>query len=80
MFNDVRCFTLWLQEAVQITYYIHICKQIRTFSVFMIRFSNFSGSGSGFSPDGTKKSDLSEDNLKFMTKDRQKMKKATISY
>ena len=46
------------------------------------------GSGSGFSPDsGTKKnyrkvskSDLSEENLKFMTKDRQKMKKATISY
>ena len=26
------------------------------------------------------KSDLSEENLKFMTKDRQKMKKATISY
>ena len=26
------------------------------------------------------KSDLSEKNLKFMTKDRQKMKKATISY
>ena len=25
-------------------------------------------------------SDLSEENLKFMTKDRQKMKKATISY
>ena len=47
------------------------------------------GSGSAFSPDsGTKKtncrkvskSDLSEENLKFMTKDRQKMKKATISY
>ena len=26
------------------------------------------------------KSDLSEENLKFMTKDRQKMKKTTISY
>ena len=26
------------------------------------------------------KSDLSEENLKIMTKDRQKMKKATISY
>ena len=26
------------------------------------------------------KSDLSEENLKFMTKDRQKMKKATIFY
>ena len=26
------------------------------------------------------KSDLSDENLKFMTKDRQKMKKATISY
>ena len=26
------------------------------------------------------KSELSEENLKFMTKDRQKMKKATISY
>ena len=26
------------------------------------------------------KSDLSEENLKFMTKDRQKMEKATISY
>ena len=26
------------------------------------------------------KSDLSEENLKLMTKDRQKMKKATISY
>ena len=41
-----------------------------------------SGSGSGFCPDpGTKKewrkgskSDLSEENLKIMTKDRQKMK------
>ena len=58
------------------------------FAWIRIRFSNFSGSGSGFSPDsGTKKncrkvskSDLSEENLKFMTKDRQKMKKATISY
>ena len=45
------------------------------------------GSGSGFSPDFGKKEcrkvskrDLSEENLKFMTKDRQKMKKATISY
>ena len=55
-----------------------------------IRFSNFSGSGygSGFNPDsGTKKecrkvskSDLSEDNLKIMTEDRHKTKKATISY
>ena len=26
------------------------------------------------------KSDISEENLKFMTKDRQKMKKTTISY
>ena len=48
--------------------------------------SNLSGSGSGFSPDtGTKKrvsaeSDLPEENLKIMTKDSQKMKKATISY
>ena len=62
------------------------------FAWIRIQFSNFSGSGSGsgsgFSPDsGTKKncrevskSDLSEENLKFMTKDRQKMKKATISY
>ena len=58
------------------------------FAWIRIRFSNFSGSGSGFSPDsGTKKecrkvskSDLSEENLKIMTKDRQKMKKATISY
>ena len=58
-----------------------------------IRFSNFSGSGSGFQifldPDPVSaqileqkkdcrkvsKSDLSEENLKFMTKDRQKMKK-----
>ena len=47
----------------------------------------FSGSGSG-SVSGKilencrkiSKSDLSEENLKFMTKDRQKMKKATISY
>ena len=62
-----------------------------------IRFSNFSGSGSGFQnsldPDldpfsaqilencrKVTKSDLSEENLRFMTKDRQKMKKATISY
>ena len=65
-----------------------------------IRFSHFSGSGSGFhislDPDSdpvsaqilkqkkycrkVSKSDLSEENLKFMTKDRQKMKKATISY
>ena len=52
-----------------------------------IRFSNFSGSGSGFTPDSGKKNcrkvsniDLSEGNLKFMTKERQKMKKATISY
>ena len=51
-----------------------------------IRFSNFSGSGPGFNPDpGTKKecrkgskSELSEENLKIMTKDRQKLKKATI--
>ena len=58
------------------------------FAWIRIRFSNFSGSGSGFSPDsGTKKkcrkvskSDLSEENLKVMTKDRQKMKKANISY
>ena len=60
------------------------------FAWIRIRFSNFSGSGSwsGFSPEsGTEKncrkvskSDLSEENLKFMTKDRQKMKKATISY
>ena len=57
---------------------------------------NFSGSGSGFQisldPDPVSaqmeqkkcrkvsKSDLSEENLKFMTKDRQKMKKATIFY
>ena len=39
------------------------------FAWIRIRFSNFSGSGSG-----------SEENLKFMTKDRQKMKKATITY
>ena len=48
------------------------------------------GSGSGFQifwirfqPRFWKKvskSDVSEENLKFMTKDRQKMKKATISY
>ena len=56
-------------------------------------FLHGSGSGSGFqifwiriwirfSQDSGKlqKSDLSEENLKFMTKDRQKMKKATISY
>ena len=50
----------------------------------VFKFSG-SGSGSGFSQDSGKlqkgfKSDLSEENLKFMTKDRQKMKKATISY
>ena len=36
------------------------------------------GSGSGSRK--VSKSDLSEENLKFITKDRQKMKKATISY
>ena len=56
-----------------------------------IRFSNISGSGFQISLDPVSaqilencrkvsKSDLSEENLKFMTKDRQKMKKATISY
>jgi len=54
-----------------------------------IRFSNFSGSGVGFEPPdpGAKKecrkgskSYLLGENLRIMAKDRQKMKRATISY
>ena len=52
-----------------------------------IRFSNFLDPDldpiSAKIPENCRKvskSDLSEENLKFMTKDRQKMKKATISY
>ena len=48
-----------------------------------IRFSNFLDPVSAKILENCRKvskSDLSEENLKFMTKDCQKMKKATISY
>ena len=58
------------------------------FAWIRIRFSNFSASGSGFSPriplqESVQKGLLNlfiRRKLKFMTKDRQKLKKAKISY
>ena len=62
--------------------------RIRYSIFFWIRFSNYSGSGSGFSPripEQIKRAErtfkvIFEENLKITTKDRQKMKKATISF